>query len=614
MYPFSSHTSTKNKPYPSFFTPFEFDVHDVISRTALAMAKSGVKICEAKAPHCDVNPDKIYLPQAIKKKVNSDELALIRFLFLHELGHIQHTPVDRFKSYTGIIVNEVKCKGLRIDPVIAHAILNSLEDIRMESKIAGAYGGSNYVVSNGRRICIKMWAKNIENVPEDQWLRNAVVEEIYGAYADIDGLLHKVERKNEEIDVLMNVVSILDEFYARIDALSYPKSSWEDVESLSLAIALKFAESKEERQRAEMDRKDPDQPKTPSLQGKMDYDKANRIAEGLTESTNGMIEEVSMNSDLFQHDIEHDSDGKPIPDSKYAAVKDMCGNLSKRIARAESVGASHDGVDGLDYVHDDSNFKVGVRMASGAQRLIDLFRGMVSSKYQKPKQSGLRIARHKIAPFLKKQTLNILRSKGKTVDRSLAVSFLVDDSGSMRDNTWGESKDESGRLRRSVTLTDAVWTAAALLGIACDRARVPFQILRFGNDFSRVKDFNESVHSKKFLFAMRCSGGTEITNAIAYAGATLSERGENNRVMFCFSDECLADERDAGVQIKAAIQGGVRVVAVLFDNHCPDETRRKKFEGVWKRSKAEVIWLNQVDLESGRMGSVLVERLCSIIA
>ena len=226
------------------------------------------------------------------------------------------------------------------------------------------------------------------------------------------------------------------------------------------------------------------------------------------------------------------------------------------------------------------NYSYGEFAAGMCSAIIDILRGESRSRFGKPRLSGSRVATHMLPKFIQGLSLDILKRKKKSKHQGVAVSFVVDDSGSMCGS-------------RSV----AAWRGAAMLGIACERARFPFCLIRYGSNWSVIKVFTEPLSKFRDQLSYYGSGGTRVHAAMEGAFTHLIRRKEERKIMFVLTDGCTSDASGICREIEGA---GVEVVPILLGNDAVHYKER------WEGTNPIVI----PDSESP-VGPMLVARLAA---
>lgn len=526
--------------YDSFFTgpTYLYDVKETLSRSASALLDKGIKLMGGESASTD-GKETIYLPHAMRRYLSFNEIDFVRYLVLHEMAHIEHSePKDHV-----------------LDHIVSHpeapAILNCLEDLRIEAIEGKQMFGYNSIIATGRRIVCDMWRSQMKGLESsDCTLRQALVHAIYMVGIDSEF------RNPTGIKIVDAVMERLDGagLYPKIHSVtSDPPDSTYELADLATAIIEAICELSEK----QTNHKEAEPRTTTSDQwGDGAHEK---LSEQLCDTNIG---------DEKQEEIGY-------------------GEFSKT-GKGLSVGMSDDrNFKTADAIE---NFKWAQHAVAFAGPLVNALRGESRCGYTTPQDSGIRIAQNMVPAFLNGSTNRILRRRSRSPHQGTSVVFLVDDSGSMH----GE---------REFNLEKFAWRGAAMLGLACERAKIRVMIARYSNETFIDKNFGDTMVRRRTKMCGGLRGGTYVGTAIELAENYLEAERNPRRVIFLLTDGETYDHRQ---DVKRIRNKRIEFYPILFG---VDAIRTSLVGGVW--DVPGVVRIN--DPHKVNLGAELVSKLCSVI-
>lgn len=549
--------------YSRMFSRVEFDVCDTLGRAASSLLSKGVQIELAHSP-CTNCVDTIYIPQAMRRYLSSREIDLVRYMVAHEQAHIQHSDITALQ--------EAKRYGPQ---AVAEAIFQALEDIRIEAVAMKDFVGNSGTFALGRRISLEEWAKFFD--PENSY--QCLIALIYGGHIS-PGLRHAARSGKPGLEVLREIDSLLQEFYARIDSIPEWSKSSGDLLALLNDILSKWPSEKAD---------DED-----DGEGEGEGDAKTEIPIGLLPPSHPLCTQIDSNERPFagggmcemvvQEALKAKGE-EETPDGEPEEEK-----ISQDAIKKRSYGFGLDIGTRCFVKHTDphaaeNNYQYGLHCAGMCQHLVDRLRGTSRKGFSKPKVSGLRVAAAQIPRFILGETFEILRRRHKQPHTGTACVFLVDDSGSMGG-------------QREV----AAWRGAATLAIACERAKIPCAIVRYSTNWSFVKMFTQPSTSVRKEFSINEGGGTRLHDPMKACIEHLAIRNEEKKFMFILTD---GQTGYMGEAIHAAHDSGIRVIPILLGG---DAVHQAMPGRNW--SCVDCVVLPRVEKPIGPM---LVEKLTSFI-
>ena len=520
---------------------FSFDARDIFKRVAGALNFRGIAIESGDA--AGSRPGHITLPN-LKTRMNQEEILLMRFFFQHEQGHIMFSDFNHLTTMIHQMSNNFAYS-------ISKAVVNALEDIRIEACMMHKYRGTGAIFALGRPLAFDDWdAAGVTDDPATLMHRQ-IIEYIYGG--------HYLPARYRAANPLCPLMASFD---SDIDSIS-ESTSMHDLETLAWRIAEEL--------------------KTEA--GSPEYHESDQTMKGDDRSarypsiTEGGISGAAIRG------LQSDEEGGIVSDDVQSELAEESKG-SYGYSETGSIADRHDAEEGM------KHYEWGVQRAGLAGPLIERFRGLDKGGFSKPRMSGSKIAAGRIAQFISGTTFDILKKRTKEVRRSLSVVFCIDDSGSM---------ECEKRYKYA-------WQSAAMLAVACERAGVQISVARFCTDFSVVKSFTDRIALAAPHLTLRNKGGTYIPRGITRSAELLYERREDNRVVFLLTDGMDEGGHRVHQAIKSAEKKGVKVIPVLFGDQKKDYP--EYFE-TWEQY--DPVILTDEDAHTQAFGSKLVQRLCQWI-
>ena len=578
-------TYTYNYLKKNFKSDIQFDVCNVLGRAASSLLSRGITISLGENACTDCK-NTIWLPQALRTKLSSEEIDLVRYLMAHEQAHINHTNPDCLSSWDK---HEHTYKYIQT----CKQILQLLEDIRIEAKSVSQYVGSSTTISIGRTISLDKWDKLFDHNNAEMCLTHLIFVGHCDKDARKDGESeHWLNEQTSKLTLdaprtLINYHSALMDFYDEIDDIpNQPLLTTEDMSALASRIADKIVDVcaddavdqsieddlQEEINLSDLDYADKENllPETGKEIPSLNHDKSQGIQTQVSAdySACGLVEQIAHGC-LTTADKDEQITEKSI----------------KPGGRKISFGHTRTTPDMINKEEAEKNYQHGLFSAGLFSNLVNRLRGTSRKGFGKPQISGMRVAARNIPAFIKGETLNILRRSKKQPHIGTAVVFLVDDSGSMLG------------VRQRVA-----WRGAAMLSIALERAKIPCCIFRFSSSYSVVKLFQQTTASIRKSFSLSYGNGTNIREPLHNATEILKLRKEDRKYIFILTD---GETHNVQSYVHAANKAGIQVVPILFGE---DAAPSAKNGGVWGHMDCVVIPDPNVSI-----GPILVEKLASYV-
>jgi hypothetical protein len=540
--------------FDSFFLnqpKYLYDVRTTLSRSASALLDKGVSLQGGESAMTD-GKSVIYLPQAMRSRLAWSEIDFVRYLVLHEMAHIEHSQ-DK---------NEV-LRLLRRHPA-APWVINCLEDLRIEAVEQQQMVGYHSIISTGRRIACEMWKRSLKEMKTDQTMNVAISHAIYMCSVDSEF------RKPTGVKALDAMVDLFDRngVFDMISHVSDDVECFPTTESLvdfaNHIIGL-LPTRNDEQDNGEQEKMWGD---------RLHHDECRADAQNWAD---GAIEKCAKELESGLND-----------EGEYEDPVLGEGDLTGQSAR-HGIGSRTDS----DWVRPKEgikNYEWARHAVAQAGPLINALRGEARRGYSTPRDSGVRIAQKMVTPFLLGSTQNILRRRVKQPHNGTSVVFLVDDSGSMSSEGIHD-------------LTIPAWRGAAMLAMACERAKIRNMIARYSDSTTIDKTFGEPLVKQRERMSKAYESGTDLGRALELAESYLQRETNPRRVLFVLCDGCTYDERP---RIRKMRNSGIEVFPVLFGEYAMQESidnRCWDLPGCIKIAKP-----NQCNL-----GAELVTRLVSVI-
>ncbi len=197
----------------------------------------------------------------------------------------------------------------------------------------------------------------------------------------------------------------------------------------------------------------------------------------------------------------------------------------------------------------------------------------------------MRIDSRSIPGFIQGTTNEILRRRKSSRRYGTSVCLVVDDSGSMGD------------------IARETWSAAAMIGHACERANLRSMIMRFAREVGVEKSFHNSMASVRKRLGYLMGGGTDAAKAIEAAHGYMSMETSARRVVFFLCDGHTADCRK---RVRSILSEGIEFYPVMMGEEAVRISGRNSHWDFPQTSRV-------LDVRSN-LASTLAGRLCSAVS
>ena len=576
---------------------YAYDVCNTLGRMASSMLTKGV-VLKVGNNACTDGEKTIYLPQAMKRHLAWDEIDFVRYLVHHEYAHIAHS--ESKKEMLGL--------GCDDGPIYAH-IINCLEDVRIEA-IASQEMMMLGVYERGRGISRRLWEKAMEEHSSIWETENCLVYLLISCthFPDMGDDSSVQARAQPTLSLLHHDFKVAGIMAAMVTIDESPEKFPRTRDLVPLADRIfrllkstKSGNTPAKQQSLAQNQRDPDgdaggEGEGGDECGPMEANEA--FSEGVANVSRECGNEEggarTMGSDPGTYGggmVEMAARGL---EAEYISNEDGSTTKEEEISEQDIKGKAN----GLSFGSDtggrgrepdrsegESNYRWGQWAAGMASHVVDKLKGMSRASYSQPKDSGIRLHQRNVPSFLRGLTQNILRRRHRDRVRGTSVCMLIDDSGSM---AYEESKN--------------AWRAAAMLSIACERAKIPTMLIRYSNGFLVEKLFQQPAVRAASRMTNAWGGGTNAYAAIEQGIMHLGLRTESRRVIFFLTDGCTEDCRKLVQQCQGE---GIEFIPILFGEHA---TYAAKRGGVWDLPNTITLPDTNVAL-----GPILVERLAATL-
>jgi len=595
---------------------YKFDVCDTLGRTSSMLLKKGVTIELGENAATDGH-SKIFLPQTMKKYLAWDEIDFVRYLLHHEMSHIKWSqPKEEVLNHIRGFKDDWAYKSTHSQ--IMAFIVNILEDLRIEQMAIEESGraGSFNIFHRGRQITKKMWLENLDELadkrPDGKHVKVFPLHTVL-CHILFAGVLSP--ELNKDAAIFKYGCSYMTDLYARfvltgileeVHEIVNDVKSFKDTKSLA-ALAVKIYEQVEAA--APKDESASDQSATEKMRGeegpensspdqftKEDSELLDKLLDGVSPNGRSVLERPKLQDELRDLNFKEGYNGG----MAEQIIRKLCNangedeeTISLEAIRGGSGRSLGFGEKIPDHLYNsaksEKHYQWGLWSSGKATDLIDKLRGESRGGYSKPRESGLRVASKNTPAFLSGLTNDILRRKVRQKNIGTAVVFCVDDSGSM-----------------SYSDCTVAWSAAAMLSIACERAKIPSMIIRYSCETKVEKLFTQSTASVRHKFCDMWGGGTEARKAIKCAMSHFETRNEQRKALFFLTDGMTDDCRGLVRQFKGS--GGEFYPILLGGEAAKQSISTPDRKGIWDMPET-ITYLH--DQKNGALGPMLVEKLSS---
>ena len=492
-----------------------YDVKNTLSRSASALLDRGVQL-RGGDNACTDGTEVIYLPQAMRRRLAWNEIDFVRYLVLHEMAHIEHSEPK------GNVLAELPYHQSTA------CVINCLEDLRIEALEMRQMVGFNTIITNGRRMACEMWRRKLSEYKEKG--ENPAIESALSHVIFMGGISSEFRKPtgHKSIDALIKLFTdhmIFDD----IDLVCEQPERFEKTSDLA-PLAARII------------RLLPSRPHDEDGYDQQQWGEGLGQERGTADNSNwgdGAIERAAE-----ELEVERGEDGKPTEE----AIGE--GDLASDSGNGLNLGRRSD-ENYINKIAGAENYEWARHACAQAGPLVNALRGEARRGYSTPRDSGVRIAQRQVVPFLLGSTNNVLRRRISQPHNGTSVLFLVDDSGSMA----GSGQEN---------LAKPAWRGAAMLAMACERAKIRSMIVRYSDNAAIDKAFGDPLVKQRERMAGGYEGGTDLGAGIKLAQTYLERETNPRRVLFILCDGCTYDERST---IHTMRQSGIETYPVLFGEY-----------------------------------------------
>jgi len=499
------------------------------------------------------NGQQIHLIQPPELKANAplekiDRLVtLYRGVLNHEVGHIRKSAIDELNR-------KVKATS---NPALVHALVNAIEDPRMENAHGADYRGadadmrrmSKMLVAEGLDAAIK------EDAPPRQivsamcnhslraHLRN---QEEYLPIAEED---ERVARKVLGDSLTTRVLAALA---TAIPTLQSPL----DVVKVAKQIATVI---KEEQEKSEQEQQEQSQSQSQQQRGQQGVGSGEQQGQPSPQGDDGQAP-ASPEQNQAMKDLLNDDQAPSIKDASQIANEAIAGAIQQMV----DDGTAEEGQP-ID--------QIPTQQGSGAGDAAATPQGRDTMDAGKVRGESAKV-RTRLAQLLQTQTMEEtwIDRRGHRIDRHCLHRPRLGDGRIFQRNTESESPDtamfllvdnsgsmgsEPMRIAREAALAMAM-AADMLPGISIAVGTFP--------TFELVQPFGMSVRRRIPYYGIRATGGTPTAEGVLWASKHLAARPESRRMIVVVTDGQPNDEDRARSAIRGARAHGVEVHGLGIGN------------------------------------------------